>query len=71
MRKILALVLVASGVLILVYRGFTWTTHHKTDLKIVQFDVEEKERHEIPAWVGVLLVASGVGALALPSRKAG
>ncbi len=69
MRKLAALVLIALGVLVLVVRGFTWTTHHKTDLKIVQLDVEEKERHEIPVWVGVVLVAAGTAALALPSRR--
>jgi drug/metabolite transporter (DMT)-like permease len=68
-RKILGLVLVAAGVLLLVYRGFNYTKEsHKGSLGPFDFNVKEKRHVEVPTWGGVLAVAAGVVLLVLPSK---
>ena len=69
-KKILGLVLIAVGVLILVYRGFTYTKEtHKATVGPFDFKVKEKERIAIPTWAGLGAVAAGVALLLLPLRR--
>lgn len=60
--KLFALVLIAGGVLALVYGGFTYT-RETSDVEIgsVEFSIEDKERVNVPVWAGVVLVAVGGG----------
>lgn len=70
-RRILGVLLLAAGVLALVYRGFSYTrARHEARLGPLEFALKEKERVEIPAWAGVLLVAAG-GALLLSAPRRG
>jgi hypothetical protein len=70
-RRILGVLLLAAGVLALVYRGFSYTREsHEARLGPLEFAVKEKERVEIPTWAGVLLVAAG-GALLLGAGRRG
>jgi drug/metabolite transporter (DMT)-like permease len=70
LTKILGIVLLAAGILVLVYRGFTYTREtHKADLGPIQFQVKDKERVEIPVWAGVVLAAGGGALLAFGRRS--
>ena len=68
-RKILALVLILAGVLALAYGGFTYTSDtHEASLGPLEVAIEEKERVELPVWLGVLLIGAGVAVLLVPKR---
>lgn len=63
MRKGLAFLLLAAGVLALAYGGFTYTKEtHKTKLGPIEFAVKEKETVNVPVWAGVAAIVVG-GAL--------
>jgi len=67
--KLLALILIAAGVLGLAYGSVTFTKEtHTADLGPIELSVEEKETVNIPLWAGVAAVAAGAGLL-LMSRK--
>jgi uncharacterized membrane protein len=69
-KKIVGIVLVAVGVLILVYRGFNYTKEsHKGSFAGIDFNVKEKEHVEIPTWSGVVAVVVGVALLLLPMKR--
>lgn len=62
--RMIAIVLLAVGVLALVYGGFTYTRRtHDAKLGPVEISVSEKERVNVPVWAGVALVAAGAGLL--------
>lgn len=59
--KIAAIVLIAAGVLGLVYGSFTYTKEtHRANLGPLQFTVKDKETVNIPVWAGVGAIAVGV-----------
>jgi len=69
-RKIVGLALIAVGVVLLVYRGFTYTKEtHKGGIGPLQFNVKEKEHVSVPVWVGVVTVVAGAGVLVLDRRS--
>jgi drug/metabolite transporter (DMT)-like permease len=69
-KKIIGIVLIALGVLFLAVRGFSYTKEtHKADLGPIDLSIKEKERVNIPTWVGVVAAVAGVALLILPSRK--
>jgi len=68
-KKILAVVLLVAGVLILVYRGFTYPEQHKADLGPLHVSVKEEKRVGLPVWLGVGLVVLGGGLLLVPRRR--
>jgi len=69
-KKICAVALMALGVLALVYKGFSYTKEtHKADLGPLEFKVKERERVEVPTWLGVVLIAAGGALLLIPGRK--
>jgi hypothetical protein len=68
--KILAIILIAAGVLGLIYGSFSFTKEtHKVDLGPIDFSVKEKERVNIPVWAGVGAIAGGVLLLVAGGRK--
>jgi hypothetical protein len=70
MQKWLGLLLVALGVLALVYRGFNYTgERHKVDFGPVKIRVDEREHVDVPVWAGVASVAVGAGLLAFGGRS--
>ncbi len=70
MIKILAIVLIAAGVLALVYGGFTYTREtHEAKLGPLEFSVADKERVSIPTWAGVGAVVVGAGLLLAGRRR--
>lgn len=68
-RRIVAVVLLAAGVLVLVYRGFTYPEEHEARLGPLSVSVKEEKRVSLPVWLGVGLIVAG-GALLLVPRRA-
>ena len=69
--RIASVVLIAAGVLGLVYGGFSYTKDtHKAQLGPVELSVEEKETVNVPVWAGVGAIVLG-GALLLVGGKKG
>ena len=69
-RKILAVVLLVAGVLVLVFRGFSYTSEkHEADLGPLQVEMKEKKSVPLPVWLGVGLVVVGGGLLLFPGRR--
>jgi len=68
--KVVGLILVAAGLLGLLYGGFTYTkdTH---DLKIgpIELSVKEKQSVNVPVWAGVGAIVVGAVLLAFGGRK--
>ena len=68
--KILGVVLLAAGILALVYRGFSYTKEtHEAKLGPLQVELKEKERVSVPTWAGVALAVAGGGLLLAGSRQ--
>jgi hypothetical protein len=68
--RILAFVLIAAGVLGLMYERFTYTKESH-DLKIgsLEVSVKDKETVNVPQWLGVGAIA--VGVVLLVARRKG
>jgi hypothetical protein len=68
--KIGALVLVAAGILGLVYGSFSYTREtHAAKLGPIEMSVREKKTVNIPVWGGVGAIVLGGGLLLLGSKK--
>jgi hypothetical protein len=68
--KIVGVVLLALGILALVYGGFTYTKEtHEAKLGPLQLEVKEKERVNVPVWGGVVLAVAGGAVLLLAGRR--
>ena len=68
--KMAAIVLIAAGVLGLVYGGFSYTKDtHETKLGPLELSVTEKEKVNIPVWAGVGAIVIGGVLLALGGKK--
>jgi hypothetical protein len=69
--KMAAIVLIAAGVLGLVYGGFSYTKDtHEAKLGPLELSVKDKETVNIPVWAGVGAIVIG-GALLLVGGKKG
>jgi drug/metabolite transporter (DMT)-like permease len=66
--KILGILLIAAGILALVYGGFSYTKEtHEARLGPLELAVEEKERVNVPVWAGAGAIV--VGALLLVAGR--
>ena len=69
--KIAALVLVALGVLGLVYGGFSYTRNtHEVNVGPLNMTIKDKERVNVPVWLGLGMQLLG-GAVLVTARKQG
>ena len=69
MLKIVAILLIAAGILGLVYGGITYTKEtHEAKLGPLELSVEDKETVHVPVWAGVVAIVAG-GGLLLFARK--
>jgi len=67
--KIVALLLIAAGILGLVYGGITYTkTTHEAKVGPFEMSIKKKETVNIPVWAGIGAIVAG-GALFLLSTK--
>lgn len=65
-KRIVGIVLIAAGVLGLLYGGFSFTKEtHTAKLGPLELSVDEKERVNVPVWLSVGSVVAGVVLLAL------
>jgi hypothetical protein len=66
----MAFVLIAAGVLALVYGGFTYTKEtHEMKIGPIEMSIKDKETVNIPIWAGVGAVIIGGLLLVFGSRK--
>jgi hypothetical protein len=69
--KVLGIVLLALGILALVYGGFSYTREtHEARLGPLEIELKEKKRVPVPVWAGVALAVAGGAALLLGGKKA-
>ena len=62
--RMIAIVLLAAGVLALAYGGFSYTQdRHETKIGPLEISVTEKNQVNVPVWAGVGLVVVGAGLL--------
>lgn len=67
--KLLALALVAAGIVALVYGSFTYTkSTHDAKIGPLELSVKDKETINVPVWAGVAAVVAGGVLLFIPSR---
>ena len=67
--KLAAILLIVAGALGLGYGGFSYTREtHEVDLGSLHMSVDEKERVNVPVWVGVGALVIG-GLLLVGSKK--
>jgi drug/metabolite transporter (DMT)-like permease len=68
--RIAAIVLIAAGVLGLIYHGFSYTKEsHAAKLGSLELSVQHKETFDIPNWLGVGAIVAGAALLLLGGRK--
>jgi len=67
--RIVGIALIVAGTLGLVYGGFSYTSAiHETKLGPIELSVKDKERVNVPVWVGAGAILAG-GALLLFGGK--
>lgn len=67
--KGIAIVLIVLGILSLVYGGFSYTKEtYEGNFGPIEFSVKDKERVNIPMWMGIGAIVVG-GALLLGGKK--
>jgi hypothetical protein len=68
--KVVALALIAAGILGLIYGGFTYTKNSR-EAKIgpLEMTLNQKETVNVPVWVGVSAVVAGTALLLVGRRK--
>jgi len=63
-HMIVAIILIAAGILGLVYTHFTYTKDtHEASLGPINLSVKEKETVYVPTWAGVVCIAVGASML--------
>ncbi|WP_428503526.1 hypothetical protein [Roseateles sp.] len=68
--KLLGALLIAAGVLGLVYGGFSFTKEtHDLKLGPIELAVKEKESVNIPSWAGIGAIALGAALLLFGGKK--
>jgi hypothetical protein len=68
--KMAGIVLIAAGILGLVYGGFSYTSAtHETKLGPIEFSIKDKERVNVPVWAGVGAIVAGGALLLLGGKK--
>lgn len=69
--KIIALLLIAGGILGLAFGGFSFTKDtHQAKLGPLEFSVEEKQTVNIPMWASIVSLVAGAGLLVSGFKKA-
>src|SRR6202163_5138028 len=67
--KIVAIVLIAAGVLGLIYHGFRYTKeHHEPNLGSLELSLQHKQTVDVPEWLSVGAIVAGVGLLLYGAR---
>jgi TRAP-type C4-dicarboxylate transport system permease small subunit len=68
--KIAAIVLIAAGILGLVYGGFSYTKEtHEAKIGSLELSVKDKETVNVPVWAGVGAIVVGGLLLLVPKKS--
>jgi TRAP-type C4-dicarboxylate transport system permease small subunit len=68
--RLLAILLIAAGVLALAYGGFTYTKKtHEAQIGSLELSLQEKETVNVPMWAGVAAVVAGAALLIFGARR--
>ena len=68
--KVLAIALIAAGILGLVYGGFSYTKQtHEAKLGSLELSVKDKETVHVPVWAGVGAIVVGGLLLLVPKKN--
>ena len=68
--KLVAVVLIAAGLLGLLYGSFSYTKEtHDIKLGTIELSVKEEETVNIPVWAGIGAIAIGAAMLLFGGRK--
>ena len=68
--KVLAIALIAAGILGLVYGGFSYTKEtHEAKLGSLELSVKDKETVNVPVWAGVGAIVVGGLLLLVPKKN--
>ncbi len=68
--KIMAIVLIVTGILGLVYGTFSYTKEtHEVKLGPLELTVKEKQTVNVPVWAGVGAIVAGGGLLLFARKK--
>ena len=68
--KIVAIALIAAGVLGLGYGGFSYTQQtHEIQMGPLEMHVQERHRVNVPVWAGAGAIAIGAALLLLGGRR--
>ena len=68
--KIAAIVLIAAGILGLVYGGFSYTKEtHEAKIDSLELSVKDKETVNVPVWAGVGAIVIGGILLLVPMKN--
>ena len=68
--KIVGVILIAAGILALVYGSFSYTKEtHQAKLGPLELQVKEKETVNVPVWAGVGAIVVGAVLLLVPVKR--
>jgi TRAP-type C4-dicarboxylate transport system permease small subunit len=68
--KIAAIVLIAAGILGLVYGGFSYTKEtHEAKIGSLELSMKDKETVNVPVWAGVGAIVIGGILLLVPTKN--
>jgi TRAP-type C4-dicarboxylate transport system permease small subunit len=68
--KVLAIALIAAGILGLVYGGFSYTKQtHEAKIGSLELSVKDKETVNVPVWAGVAAIVVGGLLLLVPKKN--
>ncbi|HEX2791703.1 MAG TPA: hypothetical protein VHN17_14835 [Steroidobacteraceae bacterium] len=68
--RIVGIVLIAAGVLGLIYHGFSYTKEsHAAKIGSLELSVQHKENVDVPDWLGVGAIVAGAALLLFGGRK--
>ncbi|MBC7956797.1 MAG: hypothetical protein H7Y33_13130 [Cytophagales bacterium] len=68
--KLVGAILIAAGLLGLLYGGFSFTKEtHDIKLGPIELSVKEKESVNVPIWLGVGAIVAGAGLLLFGGKK--
>ncbi len=69
-RRIVALLLIAAGIVGLVYGGITYTkTTHEAKIGSLEVSIKDRETVNIPAWAGVAAIVVGAALLVARTKR--
>ncbi|TJY60940.1 hypothetical protein E4T66_09820 [Sinimarinibacterium sp. CAU 1509] len=68
-QRMVAILLIVAGAMGLAYGGFSYTKQtHKADLGPLHMSVDEKQRVNVPIWIGVGVLVLGMVLLVVPRK---